>query len=177
MRNYHIYIQRTKIVERHCYYAKHKWMPWEYLGYVNGTKELYICFKRKYNKKFYDKFNYFEDEYMYESFDIFPHEYHRYLIIDEKGVVRDFYELTGRYKKKKIYYYGNGCAGWNEHWMRLASDQRKSVTPEEIRDIKDEYGISLKSIKPKRNMWDYKCNKISGWKMQSKRRKQWKEKQ
>ena len=176
MRRYHIYKQRTKVVEYHCEWAKYKWLPWEYLGYLTGTKEVYTYFKRKYDKQFYNKFNYFEDEYMYASSDfMMTKEYHRYLIIDDEGNIRNFRELTDQYKKKRpaIWIYSHRGGGWNEHWVKLTSDQRKSITPEEIRDIKDEYGISLKSIKPKRNIWDYKCNKISGWKMQSKRKKQW----
>ena len=57
------------------------------------------------------------------------------------------------------------------------ADQRKSITPEEIVEVRNEYGITLKSIKSKRKIdsWDYeKGSKVSGWKMQSKRRKQWK---
>lgn len=65
MREYHIYMQRTKVVEYHCEWAKYKWLPWEYLGYLTGTKEVYTYFKTKYDKQFYNKFNYFEDEYMY----------------------------------------------------------------------------------------------------------------
>lgn len=67
--------------------------------------------------------------------------------------------------------------GWNTHWASTVPDQRKSITPEEIVEVRNEYGITLKSIKPKRKIdpWDYeKESKVSGWKMQSKRRKQWK---
>lgn len=106
-----------------------------------------------------------------------PHEYHRYLIIDDHGNVRDFHQLTKKYKKKIIIHYGTRGGGWSNHYANLTSDQRKSITPEEIRDIKDEYGITLKPIKPKRktDSWDHERGlKVSGWKMQSKRKKQWK---
>ena len=181
MREYYIYMQRTKVIEYHCEWVRYKWLPWEYLGYLTGTKEVYIYFKRKYDKQFYNKFNYFEDEYIYDRCDfMMTKEYHRYLIIDDHGNVRNFRELTDQYKKKRpaTWIYSHRGGGWNEHWVKLTSDQRKSITPEEIRNIKDEYGISFKPIKPKRRIdsWDYKCNKISGWKMQSKRRKQWKTK-
>lgn len=176
MRKYHIYIQRTKAVECHCEYAKYKWLPWEYLGYLIGTKEVYIYFKTKYDKQFYNKFNYFENEYMYTNCDfMIAAEYHRYLIMDDKGIIRDFHELTDQYKKKIIRHYGARGGGFHTHLTNLVSDQRKSITPEEIKDIKNEYGIFLRSIKPKRNInqWHYKNIKNSGWKMQSKRRKQW----
>lgn len=48
MREYHIYMQRTKPVECHCNYTTYKWLPWEYVGYVVGTKELYKYFKLKF---------------------------------------------------------------------------------------------------------------------------------
>lgn len=177
MRRYHIYIQRTKVVEYHCEWAKYKWLPWEYLGYLTGTKEVYTYFKRKYGKQFYNKFDYFEDEYMYAGCDfMMTTEYHRYLIMDDGGIIRDFHRLTDQHKKKKPYHYGTRGVGWCIHWAKLTSDQRKSITPNEIKEIKDKYGITLKSIKPKRNIDSYyheRDYKISGWKMQSKRRKQW----
>ena len=99
----------------------------------------------------------------------YPHEYHRYLIMDDYGNVRDFHQLTKKYKKK---YYRT----YHKHHGWTVPDQRKSITPEEIVEVRNEYGITLKPIKPKRKIdpWDYeKESKVSGWKMQSKRRKQW----
>lgn len=188
MREYHIYMQRTKRTEWHCDYSIYKWLSWECVGHVKGTKELYMYFKSKFpysmrSINFYHSFNYFDDEYskIKNNCDDYGYtilEYYRYLIVDEQGNVRDFYQLTKKYKKKGpvIWIYSHRGGGWDEHWVKLTSDQRKSITPEEIRDIKDEYGIILKPIKPKRKIdsWNYKCNKISGWKMQSKRKKQWK---
>lgn len=187
MREYHIYMQRTKCVE--CYFKQvtYKWLPWEYIGYVAGTKQLYTYFKSefRYNLSsvvFYHSFNYFDDEYLkidnnWDFMSTGPHEYHRYLIMDDYGNVRDFHRLTKKYKKKRIIHYGIRGGGWHSHWPRLTSDQRKSITPEEIKGIKCEYGFTLRPIKPKRNLdyfWDNeKCSKVSGWKMQSKRRKQW----
>ena len=58
MREYHIYMQRTKRTEWHCDYSIYKWLPWEYVGYVEGTKELYTCFKlneRRCNMKTYNR--------------------------------------------------------------------------------------------------------------------------
>ena len=107
---------------------------------------------------------------------ICTHEYHRYLIMDDYGNVRDFHQLTKKYKKKYYRTY-HKHHGWNIHCASTVPDQRKSITPEEIVEGKNEYGITLKPIKPKRKIdfWDYeKGSKVSGWKMQSKRRKQWK---
>lgn len=185
MREYHIYMQRTKCVEGHFKWITYKWLPWEYVGYVEGTKELYTYFKSKFpysinSIDFYNSFNYFDDEYLKIDnnwdFMICTHEYHRYLIIDNYGNVRDFYQLTKKYKKKYYRTY-HKHHGWNIHWASTVPDQRKSITPEEIVEVRNEYGITLKPIKPKRktDSWDHvRGLKVSGWKMQSKRRKQWK---
>lgn len=185
MREYHIYMQRTKRVEWHCDYNIYKWLPWEYIGHVEGTKELYTYFKTKFpysmrSINLYHSFNYFDDEYLKIDnncdFMIRIHEYHRYLIIDNYGNVRDFYQLTKKYKKKYYRTY-HKHHGWNIHWASTVPDQRKSITPEEIVEVRNEYGITLKPIKPKRktDSWDHvRGLKVSGWKMQSKRRKQWK---
>ena len=188
MRKYHIYMQRTKCAECHFKRIIYKWLPWEYVGYAEGTKELYTYFKSKFpysinSIDFYYSFNYFDDEYLkkdnnWDFMSTCPHEYHRYLIMDNHGNVRDFHQLTKKYKKETIIHYGTRGGGWHSHWPRLTSDQRKSITPEEIKEIKCEYGITLRPIKPKRNL-DYfwgneKCSKVSGWKKQSKRKKQWK---
>lgn len=186
MRKYHIYMQRTKCAE--CYFKRvtYKWLPWEYIGHVIGTKQLYTYFKSefRYNLSsvvFYNSFNYFDDEYFridndyWNSMLSYRHEYHRYLIIDDYGNVRDFHQLTKKYKKKYYRTY-HKHHGWNIHWASTVPDQRKSITPEEIVEVRNEYGIILKPIKPKRKIdpWDYeKESKVSGWKMQSKRRKQW----
>lgn len=187
MRKYHIYMQRTKPTECHCKYTIYRWLPWEYIGYIEGTKELYTYFKSKFpysmrSINFYHSFNYFEDEYFDadNSWDFIyfqTHEYHRYLIVDDHGNVRDFHQLTDQYKRQQQWHYGTRGGGWRRRWSKLTSDQRKSITPEEVDEIKYEYGITLKSIKPKRNLnaFDHeRASKVSGWKMQSKRRRQWK---
>ena len=149
MREYHIYIQHTKCVEAHFNYIIYRWLPWEYVGCVEGTKELYTYFKSKF-------------PYSMRSINY--------------GNVRDFHQLTKKYKKKYYRTY-HKHHGWNIHWASTVPDQRKSITPEEIVEVRNEYGITLKPIKPKRktDSWDHvRGLKVSGWKMQSKRRKQWK---
>ena len=47
MREYYIYMQRTKVIEYHCEWARYKWLPWEYLGYLTGTKEVYIYISKE----------------------------------------------------------------------------------------------------------------------------------
>lgn len=188
MREYRIYMQRTKPVECHCNYTTYKWLPWEYVGYVVGTKELYKYFKLKFKYSMrsinlYHSFNYFDDEYLKIDnnwdFMFCTHEYHRYLIMDDQGNVRDFHQLTKKYKKKYYRTY-HKHHGWNIHRASTVLDQRKSITPEEIAEVKNEYGITLKPIKPKRKMEPWvpmRESKVSGWKMQSKRKKQWRPKE
>ena len=193
MRTYHIYMQRTKLAEYHYSYITYRWLPWEYAGHVEGTKELYTYFKSKFpysmrSINFYYSFDYFEDEYFKAAneWDLsypWTQEYHRYLIVDDCGHVRDFHQLTNQYKKNWPHFKYRYChryCGWNNHWPKLVSDQRKSITPEEVDEIKYEYGITLKPIKPKRNLNAFdneRGSKVSGWKMQSKRKRQWKPKE
>ena len=185
MREYRIYMQRTKCVESHFKWIIYKWLPWEYVGHAEGTKELYTYFKSKFpygmrSINFYHSFNYFDDEYLkidndWDFMFSCPHEYHRYLIMDDYGNVRDFHQLTKKYKKKYYRTY-HKHHGWNVHLGSAVSDQRKSITLEEIAEVKNEYSITLRPIKPKRKIdsWTHKRGiKVSGWKMQSKRRKQW----
>lgn len=188
MREYHIYMQRTKCAEDHFKWSIYKWLPWEYVGHAEGTKELYAYFKSKFpystrSINFYHSFNYFDDKYLKIDnnwdFMICTHEYHRYLIIDDHGNVRDFYQLTKKYKKKYYRTY-HKHHGWNIHRASTVLDQRKSITPEEIAEVKNEYGITLKPLKPKRRIEPWvpmRESKVSGWKMQSKRKKQWRPKE
>jgi hypothetical protein len=91
MREYHIYIQHTKCVEAHFNYIIYRWLPWEYVGCVEGTKELYTYFKSKFpysmrSINLYHSFNYFDDEYLkidnnWDFMCTCPREYHRYLIM------------------------------------------------------------------------------------------------
>ena len=133
MREYRIYMQRTKCAEGHSKWIVYKWLPWEYVGCVEGTKELYTYFKLKFpysmrSINFYHSFNYFDDEYLKIDnnwdFMICTHEYHRYLIIDDHGNVRDFHQLTKKYKKKYYRTY-HKHHGWNIHRASTEPDQRK----------------------------------------------------
>lgn len=185
MRIYHIYKQRAKAVEIHSQWMNYRWLPYEYIGYVVGTKELYRVMQSR-------KFRGLRSEppmhnSLYYSTELFRREFKwsfysgelpvikRFLILDDKGRVRDYHELTHKYKKK---HRGYPHHSWQDNNCRYVGDRRKSITPEEINEIKNEYGISMRPIKPKRNLdrWNMsECHKVScGWKKQSKRRKQWK---
>ena len=142
-------------------------------------KETFFVSNKKRNRKVLYKMRTCEYLKIDNNWDFMctcPREYHRYLIIDDYGNVRDFHQLTKKYKKKYYRTY-HKHHGWNIHWASTVPDQRKSITPEEIVEVRNEYGITLKPIKPKRktDSWDHvRGLKVSGWKMQSKRRKQWK---
>lgn len=121
MRKYHIYMQRTKPTECHCDYSIYKWLPWEYVGCVEGTKELYAYFKSKFTYSmrsinFYHSFNYFNDEYFkaaneWDFIHYCTHKYHRYLIVDDHGHVRDFHQLVAQDKRKAQWHYGTRSGG------------------------------------------------------------------
>jgi hypothetical protein len=185
MRKYYIFRQKTKIVNVYCDYSLRRWLPYEYVCYVNGTKELYNLFNNRdfYNgsrASFGDSFEYSTKSFKYEiSFwDLFYHHdttLTRFIIVDDKGRIRDFYELTKKYKKCRNGWRYNA---YQFHKIHDTNERRQSLTPVEIREIRDEYGIVL-SPGRKINDWHvYRGHKYSkGWKSQSKRRKQYKPKE
>ena len=114
MRKYHIYIQHIKIISFNYWNetTTYKWLPWEYLGYVSGTKDLYTYFRnyvKLYNifsirsVKFHNSFEYdnrcFNKKYI---------DYRRrFLIVDDSGNIRSFDGLTKAYRKHKMRHYGH----------------------------------------------------------------------
>lgn len=188
MRDYHIYRQTAKYVNAYTNYSLLRWLPFKYVCTVSGTKELFRLFN---NRGFCDRWSLsFHNSFTYNSkvfkgtgisfWNIYEEKMpERFLIVDDRGKVRDYYELTGRYGKKNRFSYRH--RPYQYRCFSNASEKRKSVTPSEVREIKDEYGITMLPIKPKRNRspWDYeRCSAISrGWKKQTKRRKQYKVKE
>lgn len=187
MRAYHIYRQVAQIKDAHGYSAIYKWMPHEYIGFVYGTKNLKNYFdsmgrfaRRSFSTRFLTGTFKRSLPTYYSFFDCDNDaEYNltTYIIIDDKGNFRDYNELVQKYKKR----YCCGHNGAYQYRVRgnIMRDHRRSVTPEEINEMEEEYGITLSPIKPKRNInpWDLsecvKCSK--GWKAQSKRKRQYKE--
>ena len=83
------------------------------------------------------------------------------------------YKIAFLYLKNE---YNKDINGTSISGYVLGNGIAPDLTPEEIKEIKYEYGITLKPIKPKRktDSWDHvRGSKVSGWKMQSKRKKQW----
>lgn len=189
MRTYYIYIQRAKLINSHMEYCEYMWLPFELFDCVTGTKELYDVFKDriKFNSigglQFNNSLSYNAERFC-KPFDYYmiwenKPKCSRFVIVDDKGVIRDFYELTHKYKKKSKYCCGHKYNAYQERQVNNASEKRKILTPEEIREVKDKYGITLLPIKPKRKVFCYygiyDCKKYSkGWKQQTKRKKQYK---
>ena len=87
----------------------YRWLPYEYIGYVRGTKELcHVMRNFLYGFPYYNKietvksFNYntevFKKQHGYTIFDIMFYEYlrneittERYAIVDDRGIFRDYY--------------------------------------------------------------------------------------
>lgn len=186
MRTYYIYKQTAKLIDVKSLYDIYKRLPFEYIGYVHGTKALYDTFWRKalpwerpyFCNSFVDnktiflcsRFSYITDT------DRPPRD--RYIVTDETGSILDFHALIKPHiEARKIYRNGHQSA-YQDHWGSTIPEMRQTITPEEIREIKDEYGITLRPCHPKRNRdpWeDSYCHRISkGWKQQSKRKHQYK---
>lgn len=181
MRTYFIYKQNAKIINTHIETFIYKWLPFEYIGYIEGTKELFNVFgSRMFKYYFHDSFEYDVNPFERRVYPFsLSREYkpiERYLIVDDSGNIRDFHELTKQYKKKRKTWRGRAYQCRHAHNI---SEKRNSIPPSEIKEYKDEYGITFRLKKPKRcyDSWcTYRCKKVSkGWKRQSKRRKQYKE--
>lgn len=182
MRTYFIYKQNAKIINTHIETFIYKWLPFEYIGYIEGTKELFKVFgNRMYKYYFHNSFEYDVNPFERRVYPFsLTREYkpiERYLIVDDGGNIRDFYELTKRYKKR--YRYRNWHQARQYHYACNVQEQRQSIPPDEIKECRDTYGITLLPLKPKRHYvsWDMCGSKTisKGWKTQSKRQKQYKE--
>ncbi len=184
MREYFIYKQRAKLVNSHIEKFIYRWLPFEYIGYVVGTKEIFTIFgSRMYRYHFHNSFDY---DLGYWERKVYPFTFpsdlpplERYLIVDDSGNVRDFYELTKQYKKKRRNRWRNQA--YQSRHAHISAEKKHSITPDEIKEYKDEYGVTFLETKRLKRCYDpywcsYRCKKVSkGWKRQSKRRKQYKE--
>lgn len=183
MRAYYIYRQTSKLLDVHYSYSIYKWLPPECLGYIYGTKEL---------KKYFDSMGRFPRpsfsiKFLYgtyrRKFSVFntysfePTPQTCYIIVDDKGRFREYNELVSRYKKRS-------CKRWNYTYQvrhqKVMQPQKRSITPDEIQEIKDEYGFTMLPIKSKMSIepWDLResSRASKSWKAQTKRRKQYKDK-
>lgn len=196
MRTYYIYKQTAKQITPHDGWSEYRWMPYEYIGYVTGTKELYNVMRRfLYGFPHYGKaeivksFDYsaelFRKQHGYSIEELFYYSLsqgnsftrrmvtERYAIVDDKGNFRDYYSLVEKYRKR--HKYGHYKYAVQVRMPKYVSELRNSITPEESRELKENYGYTLPSKTV--NSWDVSSHyKISRcWKDQRKRKHQWKE--
>lgn len=182
MRIYHIYMQCTKIITSNLWdeMVTCKWLPWVYIDYVNGTKELYTYFRNyaiSHNMfsvrsiKFHNSFEY-DDRYFRRNFTDYKI---RFLIVDDSGNIRSFDDLTKAYRKHKMRHYGHYAYQIRRHVSNV-QERRRSIVPDEIKEAANEYGIYLNEPKRIIAPWafDNYRKKPKCWKDQSKRRRQWK---
>lgn len=181
MRIYYIYIQGSKLINVHTEYSLYKWLPFELLGCVEGTRELYNVFRGYspfWKPQFCDELLY-DNQYFkrYTSSNSFDgkQSLERFLIMDDGGIIRDFYELTNKYKKKRKIRWHSAV---QDHYVNNIGERRKDITPEEVREVKNEYGFTMLPVKPKRKFTPWGIDTYNtyskGWKDQTKRRKQYK---
>ena len=196
MRIYHIYKQTAKPVRPHNGWSEYRWMPYEYIGYVTGTKELYnvmqkflYCDFPYYNKPEITK--YFEYSTMLfrkrHGCSIFDISYNnilknepvnksistnRYAIVDDKGNFQDNCSLVKKHKKRRRYGYYKYAT--QTRTPRYASRLRNTVTPEELVELKENYNYTppSKYLNGLDVPYHYKVSKR--WKDQTKRKHQWK---
>ena len=117
----------------------YRWKEWECLGYTEGAKELYLVLG-----KYIESVNSFLEQTTFKSL-YTPSA--QFLILDEKRRIRDYQELIRNIKTHRQY--RKYCKSrWR--WPENHSEQKRSITPEEVQEIRFKYNIDLKPIKNKR---------------------------
>lgn len=122
----------------------YRWKEWECLGYTEGAKELYLVLG-----KYIELVNSFLEQTTFKSL-YTPSA--QFLILDEKRRIRDYQELIRNIKTHRQY--RKYCKSrWR--WPENHSEQKRSITPEEVQEIRFKYNIDLKPIKNKRKINGY----------------------
>jgi len=184
MRTYYIYRQDIRYAalydEIMGFLSKFrcKYFPYEYVGYIEGVKELYKHFTYLRRHRF-EQFI-FSKTFLYDNteFCVTGRPSAKYIIIDDRGNIRDYEQLVRKYAKRKHYQKYRTPHQCNV--LHFRSDIRREITPDDYREYKAEYGAAanLKAPRQKRHrfyIWNIReCHKKSrSWKDQTKRRKQW----
>ena len=164
MRRYYVYKQNVNWIG---YYKNqlniYQLENWKYLGYALNTQEIYDCIGE--NNILVNSF-----ELEHVGNELYSPKWIKYriAIIDDKNRFRTEEDLYRNVKKK--FGQRQERKHSNHRWRHPNnhSEQRQSITPQEIKEISDEYGIHLKPIKVKR--------KLDGWDMeyQTKMQRSWK---
>lgn len=179
MKKYYIYEQDYEILDTeheeifgfYCNYKyKIRYINFVCIGYVIGAQEVYD----------YLKYKKCVDSYSYPTLVTYIQQ-KRYLIIDEKGNIRNFEELTKNVKRKKRR--SQKCHPYQcRYKFKIKNELKQILTKEEI-ELCLEYGVNIKPIRGKRKelceSWDWygydrPNKKGKSWKEQSKRKRQWK---
>lgn len=180
---YYVYRQESIFLNVYTNYSLYKWSSFTLIAKIEGTRNLYNYIgpigwykKRLFTNSLSDYGYTFR---VYKTFNnAFTDYSYRYLIIDEKGNVRDFNELTDRYKKKR--HRNRNTQAYQYHHPHLSKHKRKALSNVELKEIKYKYGFNLydKNMNDTDKYYYYDSEighkKPKNWKSQSKRLKQFK---
>ena len=179
MRKYYVYYQKSSNHSGEYFHTK-RWHPWQLVDIAEGTKQLYELFHDREKRIFLRPLNFVM---RWNAGNIFLEkegvEEGRFLIIDDKNRFRDYWKLTSRYRKDRKRHFKRHP--YQMRSIHIANDKRQSLTPQELRDIREEYRLYLPEIKSKRKIYpDYDywyigrvSRKSKSWKDQSKRKRQY----
>lgn len=198
MKRYFIYMQKALVLETDIEYVdlfgcgemyerplKYTciWSLFECLGYVEGTRELYACLGNDCHGRVRDSFNFTHESFTVDASIFFTGHFKapeslmkRYVVVDELGRIRNYQELIRNVRKTGKH--SRNHRAYQYRYVENANELRQSLTPEENRDVRADYGIHLECVKPKRKQIDWwnteGYRKVSRcWKDQSKRRHQY----
>lgn len=178
MRDYTVYSQEAVCVYVAKYWCGWKWLPFRMVGVAHGTRGLLeLVSKERRGIEFVNSFLYDTSMFVREDdiYNVFVYNTPpiRYIVVDDKGNIRDYRSLISRYdeRSKTRHTYNT-----RESMVRNTQEYRKCITGDDIREVKSGYGITLNPIRPKRK--SIKCNGYSSsrfqrsWKSQRKSRRQ-----
>ena len=184
MKEYFIYIQKTRVLsenEKGIYYIYESPCL---INIVTGSKNLYLFFKNKYNisiNKDFQKGIVFkekrqlepiEKEFGFLGYPLVNPPKEIYQIKNKNNELIDYKEITKKYQKRNSYHKSKN--GYFYSKGSNIADRRKNLTPEEFKEIKNLYHITIKDS-PIINPWiEEKITKIErNWKTQIKKRKRY----
>lgn len=163
MRRYYVYKQEIKWVDRNKDGTVYHLSDWICLGYVETAQGVYDYLGEI---KLANSFDYDQVNTKIQTWRFLLSN--RYIVTNEKGQIRINDELYKNVKKKFGRRQGRKHSNYRWRHPNNHSEQTNTITPQEIKEISNEYGIHLKQIKTKR--------KFNGWTMeyQTKMQRSWK---
>ncbi|MCR1959894.1 hypothetical protein CWE04_11260 [Thomasclavelia cocleata] len=163
MQRYYVYKQEIKWVDSNKDGSVYHLSGWTYLGYVEGAQGVYDYLGEIKLAKCFD----------YERVNTKIRTWRflvscRYIVTDKKGRIRTKDELYKNVKRKFGCRQNRKHSGHRWRYPNNHSEQIHSITPQEIKEISDEYGIHLKQIKVKRKLdglaMEYQTKMQRSWK-------------